>query len=206
MKRISVVVLALALASPLPCQTLTATGLLEALPSGSCAAEATHTMRCGNVLLQSATIDLSSFGNKIVTVSGTLVAVPGCPELVIDVDMVQGATGTITTFSFQNFSVGTTFSLFTLAPLGSVVIHLCSVETLPLPLPLGPIGTLFLNPLSTQQWAFGLGIGLPFPRFLSIPNNPQLIGCNPNFQAVMVDPANLLGSELTNNACFVITQ
>ena len=185
-----------------PGQALSASGRLQALPGATCAPEATHTMEGGNVLLQSSTIDLSSFGNKIVTVTGDVVVIPGCGELVMEVEAVTSAGATITTFSFQNYSIGSTFTMFTTAPVGSIVVHLFSAQNFVLPL--GPVGTLFLNPLATEQWTFDIGIGFPFPRFLSIPNSSVLVGCNPNFQAAVVDTSSLLETSLTNNACFVV--
>lgn len=196
--------LALVLVSQIPAQALSASGRLQALPGPTCAPEASHTMACGNVLLQSSTIDLNSFGNQIVTVTGNAVVIPGCGELVIEVEAVESAGATITTFSFQNYSIGSTFTMFTTAPVGSIVVHLFSAQNFVLPL--GPAGTLFLNPLAIEQWTFDIGIGLPFPRFLSIPNSSVLIGCNPNFQAAIVDTSNLLETSLTNNACFVVTR
>ena len=98
--------------------------------------------------------------------------------------------------------------LFSSAPVryGDEPNHDVSPIDLAMPgvLPVLQFGTLFLDPNYIQQYAFEIGIGLPFPRVFTIPNNPGLVGLEPQFQALVVDTAAPLDSKLTNDACFVI--
>jgi hypothetical protein len=196
---------ALIFAAAVPAQIglgITASGRLQPVAADACNPQATHQFQCGDLLFVSSTLDLQAWVNHYVTLSGTPQLVLGCSQLSIDVDTIVDASSRLTTLSFNNYRVGSTMALTAQAPLGSVIVHLFTVESALLPL--GPIGTLFLNPLTTQQWTWDLGIGLPLPHFLSIPNDPTLVGLTPNFQALVIDPTNLAGIALSNDACFVI--
>ena len=182
--------------------TVAASGRVQALAPGSCDPAATHTFQCGPILLSSKTIDLTTLEGDYVTLTGTVRLVPGCVDLSVEVKDAKPASTRVTTFSLTNYRIGSNVTVLTTAPVGALFVHFFSVDQSALPL--GPIGTLFLLPTSASNWATGVGIGLPFPAVLAIPNSPALVGCSPNFQALVIDTTSPLDSALTNDACFVI--
>jgi hypothetical protein len=182
--------------------SITASGRVQAVGPGACDPAATHTFQCGPVLLHSKAVELAALVGNYVTLSGTARVAPGCTQLSVEVTDAKSADSRVTTFSLTNYRIGSNVTVFTTAPVGAVFLHFFAVEQFVLPL--GSFGTLFLQPTGTQNWANGIGIGFPFPSVLAIPNSTALVGCSPNFQALVVDAANPLESALTNDACFVI--
>jgi hypothetical protein len=194
--------LLLAAAASAQVLTVTASGRIQTLAPGSCDPAATHTFQCGPLLLWSKSVDLATLVGDYVTVVGSVRLVSGCPDVSVEVTDAKPAGNRVTTFSLTNYRIGSNVTVLTTAPVGALFLHFFAVVQFVLPL--GSLGTFFLQPTSAQNWATGVGIGLPFPSVLAIPNSPALVGCSPNFQALVIDATNPLESSLTNDACFVI--
>lgn len=200
--RFLAVALALGCAA-VPAQTalLRASGKLLVAPSTSCDPAATHVFQCGDLRLKSTTLDLTPFANRYVELGGMPSLVTGC-GITVDVTEIVETSTKLTLLSFGNYRIGTTMSLLTQAPVGSIVVQLFNAG--PGLVPVLQFGTLFLDPNYIQQYAFDIGLGLPLPRVFTIPNHPALVGIAPQFQALVVDINSPLDSKLTNDACFVI--
>jgi hypothetical protein len=197
MRTLSAVLLSLALGATVPAQALSmhAAGKLLPAPSTCCDASATHVFQFGDLRLRSSTLDLARFVNHYVDLVGTPTIVANC-GITLDVTEIQDATAKLTMISFSNYRIGSSLSLLTQAPVGALAVQLFAAG--PGLVPALQLGTLFLDPAATQQWAIDLGIGLPYPRIMTIPNNPALVGLQPQFQALVIDSGNLLGTQLTN--------
>ncbi|GAB4149206.1 MAG: hypothetical protein Fur0037_17550 [Planctomycetota bacterium] len=200
--RIAPFILILISFASLPAQTLMrASGKLIAAPAASCDPSATHAFACGDLRLVSSTIDLSAFVGRVVDVGGMPSIVPGC-GITLRVSEIADSTAKLSTFALGGYRIGRTVTLLTQAPVGSIVVQLFSPG--PGMIPALWFGTLFLDPFGLERYAFDVGLGIPLPRFFRIPNDPVLIGLEPQFQAVVVDPADPLSAHLSNDACFTI--
>ncbi len=202
MHRVLATLLFLLVAAPTTAQIqLTVSGRVVPAPAGACNPAATHAIACSEVLLQSTVVDLTQFEGQTVQVQGTPQIAIGC--LTLDVTAVESTGGIrLSAFSLSNFRIGTTMTLLSQAPLGSIMVQFFADDSGFLPL--GPLGSYLLEFQSTLQWELQIGIGLPFPRFIQVPNNPGIIGCRPHFQFFAVDLTSPLDSRFSNSICFEI--
>jgi len=176
------------------------TGVVRAAPPAGCSTSATHVLQCSNLQLVSNVVDLNQFVGSNRKLTGTL-DLSNLSCIVLEVTETEAAGGTTSTFSFQNYRIGSSLILTTLAPIGNTLATLLAFDEGFFPL--GSFGSVLLDPTTASLYSIDFSIGISIKN-IPIPNDPNLIGCSPVFQVLSVDLLNPAASELYNPACFTI--
>ncbi len=176
------------------------TGRVERVPSNPCNGAATHKIACTEILLRSATVDLTTWEGRMADLSGESEGTLTCP--LINISDAVAAPQSTSTFSLGGFRINSTVIFTTTAPVGSVVAYFFSCE--PGFLPIANFGTVQLNPLTNFIfWQLDVSIGVAL-RTVRIPNVPGLVGQVALFQTAFVSVTPTLEVKLLNAGCFTI--
>jgi hypothetical protein len=162
----------------------TLTARIDRAPATRCNATATHVAGCTNVHLRGRV----QLGWNCVT---------------IDVADATPANERTTAVALFGYRLGMPVAFTTLAPVGALVPFFFGAR--PGFLPLGALGTLLLDPFSTQYFTTDISIGATL-RVLRIPNDPSLVGVQIYYQTAWAQVTPSLEGTFLNPGCFQITQ
>src|SRR5690606_31328917 len=126
---------------------------------------------CTEVLLKSSAVDLDALEGQTVELTGSLELAPGC--VTIDVASAAGAAHRTIQLAPFGTRLGRPVVLTSLVPTGSLIFYVFSGNAGFLPL--GPLGTVFLDVGSSVFVGNEPSIGVSI-RTETIPNDPGLVG------------------------------
>jgi hypothetical protein len=179
----------------------TLTARIDRAPATRCNATATHVAGCTNVLLKSSAVNLEENVGRVLHLRGRVQLGWNC--VTIDVADATPANERTTAVALFGYRLGMPVAFTTLAPVGALVPFFFGAR--PGFLPLGALGTLLLDPFSTQYFTTDISIGATL-RVLRIPNDPSLVGVQIYYQTAWAQVTPSLEGTFLNPGCFQITQ
>ncbi len=180
---------------------ITLSGTVEAAPADPCNPNATHRLRCSEILLQSSTVDLAARQGRISNLTGRLIPALGCVTL--EVTAAEDAAVRTTTTAIFGYRLGRPVLFTTFAPPGSTILYLFSGGTTFLPL--GPLGALMLDSQSLAFVGYRPTIGIDIYTE-TLPTDPAFVGVDIYHQFGYFSILNGLEGGLMNIGCFQIQQ
>jgi hypothetical protein len=182
---------------------LEVTGRIDKLASPpACSPKATHVVRCTLVYLYGNNVDLAPFEGKVAALTGSL-ALAACPTLEVRAAVASAFGYQITSSGTGKFKIGETASFRTTCPLLAAVPFLIAAG--PSFVPLGPHGSLLIDPLSTLWLETNVALLGSNTVRIPLPNDKNFIGVRIWGQGIYLTFLPQLDGRALNADCFEIT-